>query len=283
MIEIPVHSGKTMLAGVVGWPVSHSLSPRLHGYWLNQNGIDGAYIPLAIHPDHFSTAIKGLAAANFKGVNVTVPHKEAAAALCDTLDEAATKMGAANTLVFSADGTIHGSNTDGLGFMENIRASAPDWQPSKPALIIGAGGAARAIGFALQRAGCGDIRITNRTNSRASEVSQSIGPPSQAISWEHRNEAAAGCGIVINTTTQGMIGHNPLDLDVSGIETTTLVTDIVYNPLMTPLLAAAKERGCLTVDGLGMLLHQAKPGFQAWFGQDPVVDEGLRSFVLAGL
>ena len=283
MPNVSVHSGKTVLAGVIGWPITHSLSPRLHGYWLNQNGIDGAYLPLAVHPDEFDVAIRGLIAAGFKGVNVTVPHKQSAAAISDTLDAAAKRMDAVNTLIFQADGSIKGSNTDGLGFVENMKQGEPGWNPKNPALVFGAGGAARGICFALLQAGCTDIRLVNRTHARAVDLADSVHAPIHVIEWENRQQAFQGVGTLINTTTQGMVGHDPLDVDLTGIETTTVVTDIVYNPLDTPLLTQARLLGCPIVDGIGMLLHQARPGFAAWFGVEPVVDQRLRDFVLAGL
>lgn len=283
--ESPVLSGTSLLAGVAGWPVAHSLSPRLHGYWLNCHGINGAYVPLAVKPEGFEAAIRGLAAAGFRGLNVTVPHKEAAFALSDVRDAAAKRMGAVNTLVFAESGAIHGSNTDGLGFMENVRQGAPGWQTEKPAVLFGAGGAARGVAFALIDAGCRDIRIVNRTRERAESLAKDAASHGVTVSAYDSNASASaleGTGLIVNTTTLGMSGHPPLELDLSSAPLDAVVTDIVYAPLDTPLLVQARARGHITVDGLGMLLHQARPGFAAWFGVEPEVDDALRAFVLAG-
>ena len=283
--KTPVLSGRSLLAGVAGWPVEHSLSPRLHGFWLNRHGIDGAYVPLAIAPDGFEAAIRGLAAAGFRGLNVTVPHKEAAFAICDVRDSAAERMGAVNTLIFNDGGTIHGSNTDGIGFIENLRAGAPDWRADRPVLVFGAGGAARGVCFALIDAGCRDIRVVNRTIGRANDLAAAAtgdGAQLSAVSTQDAAAAMDGVGLVVNTTTLGMAGHPPLEIDLAAAPGDAVVTDIVYAPLETPLLAQARATGRTAVDGLGMLLHQARPGFSAWFGVEPAVDDAVRAFVLAG-
>lgn len=275
-------TGKAKLAGVIGWPVSHSKSPRLHGFWLDKYGIDGAYLPLPVEPDAFETAVLGLKASGFRGCNVTIPHKEAALLLADHKTARAEKIGASNTLVFKEDGTILADNTDGYGFMENLFQYAPDWQAETgPAVVLGAGGAARGVVVGLLEAGVPEIRLTNRTRARAEQLADSLEGAITVVDWPARHQALAGAHLLVNTTTLGMQGQAPLEIDLDDLAPTALVSDIVYAPLVTPLLADAKKRGCQTVDGIGMLLHQARPGFKAWFGSDPDVDQALRDFVLA--
>ena len=271
-------TGNAALAGVMGWPISHSRSPRLHGYWLEQYGIDGAYVPLAVAPDQFGDALKGLQAAGFRGVNVTVPHKEAAFRACDTIDLDAKRIGAVNTILFGDDGSVQGSNTDAFGFIENIRQTA-DW-PGGVAVVLGAGGAARAICVALIDAGATEIRLINRTKSRAEDLSDEFGNIIRVYDWENRSDAQIDAGLFVNSTSLGMTGQPPLDIDLDHLPASAIVNDIVYAPLETPLLAAARKRGNIIVDGLGMLLHQARPGFEAWFGTAPAVTDALRNFVL---
>ena len=275
-------SGAARLAGVIGWPVEHSLSPRLHGHWLERYAIDGAYVPLAVPPERFESALRALPALGFRGANVTLPHKEAALAACDQVDDGARRIGAVNTVVVE-NGRLHGSNSDGFGFMENLRAGAPGWRPEAgPAVVLGAGGAARAVVAALLDAGVPELRLINRTRSRAEGLAADLGGGIACWSWDRRAEALADAGLLANTTTLGMAGQPPLELPLDGLAEGCLVTDIVYKPLETPLLAAARAKGNRTVDGLGMLLHQARPGFEAWFGRRPEVDAALRAFVLAG-
>ncbi|EWY40578.1 shikimate 5-dehydrogenase [Skermanella stibiiresistens SB22] len=277
-------TAKAAVAGVMGWPVGHSRSPRLHGWWLDHHGIDGAYIPLAVPPDRITEAIRALPALGLRGANVTVPHKEAALRACDHVDPVARRVGAVNTLVVGADGSIEGRNTDGFGFMANLTADRPDWRAaSGPAVVLGAGGAARAILVALADAGAPEIRLLNRTASRAEGLAAELGGPIKVIPWEDRAAALAEAALVVNTTTQGMGGQPALDLALDRLPPSALVTDIVYTPLHTPLLTAAAERGNPVVDGLGMLLHQARPGFEAWFGRMPEVTPELRRFVLESL
>ena len=271
-------TGNAALAGVMGWPISHSRSPRLHGYWLEQYGIDGAYVPLAVAPDRFGDALKGLQAAGFRGVNVTVPHKEAAFRACDTIDPDAKRIGAINTILFGDDGSVQGSNTDAFGFIENIRQTA-DW-PGGVAVVLGAGGAARAICVALIDAGATEIRLINRTKSRAEDLSNEFGNIIRVYDWENRSDAQIDASLLVNSTSLGMTGQPPLDIDLDHLPASAIVNDIVYAPLETPLLAAARKRGNIIVDGLGMLLHQARPGFEAWFGTAPAVTDALRNFVL---
>jgi shikimate dehydrogenase len=277
----PTLSGRSRIAGVMGWPVAHSRSPRLHGYWLRKHGIDGAYIPLPVRPEQFATALQALPMLGFAGVNVTVPHKEAALDAVDRCDPTARRIGAINTIVVAADGTLDGRNSDGFGFLENLRAGAPGWSPrTGPAVILGAGGAARAVAVALQDGGASEIRIVNRTVERAERLCQDIGGPLRVYGWPERTSALSDAMLLVNTTTLGMSGQPALELALEQLPTTAVVNDIVYSPLETPLLAAAKAHGNPVVDGLGMLLHQARPGFAAWFGVEPAVTPELRRFVL---
>ena len=274
-------SGRAALAGVMGWPVGHSLSPRLHGFWLDRHGIDGAYLPLAVAPEHFESSLRGLADMGFRGVNLTLPHKQAALALCDEVAPLAARIGAVNTVVLE-NGRFKGDNTDAFGFLENLRQGAPAWGPADgPALILGAGGAARAIAVALLDAGVPELRLANRTATRAEALAADLGGAAAAVPWEARGAAFDGLALLANTTSLGMAGQPPLDLDLDALPVGALVTDIVYAPLETDLLARARARGNPAVDGLGMLLHQARPGFEAWFGVAPEVTTELRAFVLA--
>ncbi len=272
-------TGKARLAGITGWPVGHSRSPRLHGFWLDRYGIDGAYVPLPIEPADFPAAIRGLMLAGFAGVNVTIPHKVAAFAVCDTVDESARRAGAVNTLTFT-NGRIAGSNTDGWGFLENLRAHGAD-PDAGPALILGAGGSARAIAAVLLERG---VRVTlaNRTRAHGERLARDL-PGLTIAGWDQRNDALPDHALLVNTTSLGMAGHPPLDIDLDRAARGLTVADIVYVPLETPLLAAARARGLSCAEGLGMLLHQAVPGFRAWFGTDPTVDDALRRFVAADL
>ena len=275
-------NAKGRLAGVIGWPVGHSRSPQLHGHWLARYGIDGAYVPLAVAPDRVEAALRGLAALGFRGCNVTVPHKEAALALVDDPDPVARRIGAVNTIIVGADGRLSGTNTDAFGFLANLQAGIPaGWSAAAgPAVVIGAGGAARAIIVALADAGAPEIRLVNRTRARAEGLAAELGGPVTVVDWTGRAAALDGAALLVNTSTQGMVGHDPLDLALDALPVSALVNDIVYVPLETPLLAAARARGNPVVDGVGMLLHQARPGFEAWFGVAPMVDAALRAAVL---
>jgi shikimate dehydrogenase len=276
-------TGKARVAGVMGWPVGHSRSPRLHGHWLAEHGIDGAYVPFAVPPDRLEAAVRGLAALGLRGCNVTVPHKEAVIAHLDRIDATARATGAVNTIKVEADGTLSGTNTDVFGFMENLRDGAPDWTGAgSTAVVIGAGGAARAVAWALCEAGVTQVRVVNRSLDRAERLAADIGGAVRAVAWQDRADALDGADLLVNTTTQGMQGQPPLDLRLDALPRTAVVNDIVYVPLQTPLLAEAAGRGNRVVDGLGMLLHQARPGFAAWFGIEPSVSPALRAAVLAG-
>ena len=277
-------SGAARVAGVIGDPIAHSRSPILHGHWLNRYGIDGAYVPMAVAPEYLADAIAGLAALGFRGINVTVPHKEAALALVDEPDALAQRIGAVNTITIDETGRSRGTNTDVFGFLENMRAGVDGWSARQgPAAIIGAGGAARAIAFALADAGCPAIRLVNRSQARAEALAGVLGPTASIVAWADRAESLDGAALIVNATTLGMAGQPPLDLPLDAAPDDAVVTDIVYTPLQTPLLRTAQQRGLKTVDGLGMLLHQARPGFAAWFGVEPTVDDTLRAAVLATL
>lgn len=275
-------TGKARVAGIVGWPITHSRSPQLHGFWLNHHGIDGIYVPLGVPPERIDIAFKGLAAAGFRGLNVTLPHKLTAYEACDKIDDTAKRIGAVNTIVFGDDGAIHGGNTDAFGFIENVRQNS-DWASGGTAVVLGAGGSARAVCVALSDAGVTEIRLINRTRERAETLAESLGGPVTAGNWADRNDALDGAGLLVNTTSLGMTGQPPLEIDLAALPGNAVVNDIVYAPLETELLAAARARGNQTVDGIGMLLHQARPGFKAWFGQDPEVTPELREFVLGSV
>lgn len=270
-------TGAARLAGVAGWPISHSRSPRIHNSWLNRYGIDGAYVPLPIRPEDFRTAIPALAKAGFAGMNVTIPHKEAAFMVCDQVDDSARRAGAVNTLIFTPQG-IQGRNTDGYGFLANLAHHGVS-PTAGPVLILGAGGAARGIGAALQEAGA-EITFTNRTPERAVALA-SVLPPAKILAWEQREAALADYALLINTTSLGMVHQPPLALRLDKAAPTMAVADIIFAPLETALLADAKAHGLKPVEGLGMLLYQAVPGFAAWFGVTPEVDEALYRIVAA--
>jgi shikimate dehydrogenase len=272
-------SGHARVAGIAGWPVTYSRSPRLHGFWLQRHGIDGAYVPLPIRPGELAIAMRGLLAAGLAGANVTIPHKIAAFDICDTIDHSARRAGAVNTLVFN-DGKISGSNTDGYGFMANLRAHGVS-PTDGPVLLVGAGGSGRAVAAALLDEGA-RVTVVNRTPARAEALARDL-PGLQILAWRARAAALVDHAMVVNTTPLGMIGHEPLDLDLSRAPGSLVVADNVYVPLETPLLAAAHARALRCVDGLGMLLHQAVPGFRAWFSVEPQVDAELRQFIAADL
>jgi shikimate dehydrogenase len=281
-------TGKTLIAGVFGWPVTHSRSPRLHGYWLRQYGIDGAYIPFSTPPAQFEAALRALPALGFRGANVTLPHKEKALASVDQATERARRIGAVNTVMVQEDGSLLGDNTDGFGFLEHLQASARNWQAGDgPAVVLGAGGASRAIVVALLDAGVPEIRLLNRTRHRAEELAEALNTPTDrritVHDWENRSEVLAGAALLVNTTQLGLAGQPPLDIDLARLPVSAVVDDIVYVPMETPLLAAARQRGNGVIDGLGMLLHQARPGFAAWFKVEPDVTPALRDFVLADI
>lgn len=269
------------LAGVIGHPVAHSRSPALHGFWLKRYGIKGHYIPMDISQGDLPEALKMLPKLGFVGINVTIPHKEAVLALADIVTDRAALIGAANTLIFRKDGKIHADNTDGAGFIANLRQNAPHWVPSVgPAAVLGAGGAARAVVAALIEVGVPEIRIANRTRVRADAFRADFGAKVTVWDWTQAGRMLEGAATVVNTTALGMTGKPDLGISLEAVERGTLATDIVYTPLKTQFLIEAEEAGATIVDGLGMLLHQAAPGFERWFGQRPEVDEATRKAVL---
>jgi shikimate dehydrogenase len=271
------------LAGVIGWPIAQSRSPRLHGHWLRRYGIVGHYVPLGPASDaDFAATLDVLPRIGFRGVNVTLPYKEHALRLAATVTDRAGRIGAANTLTFQPEGGYVADNTDGYGFLQNLRQGAPDWRAAHgPAVVLGAGGAARAVLDALLTDGAPAIRLANRGRDRAEALAAHFGPRVEVVDWAEAEAALDGAATIVNTTSLGMVGQPPLSLRLDAAPVTALVNDIVYRPLETPLLAAARARGMPAVDGLGMLLHQAAPGFEAWFGRAPEVDADLRAAVLA--
>lgn len=273
----------TIKSCVIGWPIEHSRSPLIHGHWLDQHGIDGSYTRQGVAPDDFDEFIRAMPDHGFAGGNVTVPHKEAALKCAEVADEAARQIGAANTLWFE-DGKLHASNTDAYGFLANLDEGAPGWDASKPvAMVLGAGGASRAILHALLSRDLSEIRLLNRTLSRAKELAAHFGGRIRVMDWETRNTQLAGCGVLVNTTTLGMTGAPALQIDLSGLGEEAVVTDLVYAPLQTELLKRAGYKGLRCVDGLGMLLHQAVPGFEKWFGVRPKVTSELRARIAADI
>ena len=269
-------------AGVIGNPISHSLSPKLHSYWLDRYGISGEYTAMQVTEDALETTLRDLPKQGFIGANVTLPHKVSVLQFADKITDRATLIGAANTLIFKEDGRIFADNTDGYGFMANLLQGAPDWDPKAgPAAIFGAGGASRAIIVALADAGVPEIVISNRTRPKAEALRADFGARVRVVDWVQADQMLEGANTVINTTSLGMTGAQEFKVSLEALPVTAVVTDIVYNPLRTPFLKAAEEKGCVTVDGLGMLLHQGVPGFERWFGQRPEVDEATRRAVLA--
>lgn len=277
-------TGAARLAGVMGWPVAHSRSPALHGFWLEEHRIDGAYVPLPVRPENLRRALQALPLLGFAGCNLTIPHKETALDLMDELDPSARRAGAVNTVVADRNGRLAGSNTDGFGFCEALKAGAAGWSAARgPAVVIGAGGAARAVVAALIDAGAPEIRLVNRTPARAMALAKELRGPVHGVPWDDRAAALEGAALLVNATSLGMEGQPSLELPLDRLPAGAVVNDIVYAPLETPLLAAARARGNATVDGLDMLLHQARPGFAAWFGVMPEVTPGLRQAVLRTL
>lgn len=270
------------LAGVIGDPIAHSRSPQLHGHWLERYRLPGQYVPLHVQAGTLKQTIELLPKLGFVGLNVTIPHKEAVIDLADIVTDRAALMGAANTLIFRKDGKVHADNTDGYGFLENIKSGAPNWQPDAgPAAVFGAGGASRAVLAALLEAGVAQIFLTNRTRQRAEYLQREFGSKVVVVDWVKAGNILEDASIVVNTTSLGMAGQSELRVPLDGLNSDAVVTDLVYTPLETKLLRDAKEIGCTTVDGLGMLLHQAAPAFERWFGRRPEVDDELRAAVLA--
>ena len=269
------------LAGVIGHPIAHSRSPHLHRHWLRQNGLPGYYIPMDIGPGDLAEVIRMLPRMGFVGVNITVPHKETVMNIADLITDRATLIGAANTLIFRKDGKIHADNTDGYGFIENLRTGAPDWSPGNgPAAVLGAGGAARAVIASLNDAGVPEILLANRTRVRADKLREDFGKRVRVVDWVQAGNMLEEAALVVNTTSLGMTGKPEMRVPLDGLRKGMVVTDLVYNPLETRLLHAAREAGCTVVDGVGMLIYQAIPAFERWFGHRPKVDEAVRRAVL---
>lgn len=270
-------------ACVIGWPIRHSRSPLIHGYWLKRYGVNGSYDKRAVAPEELADFLGHLAEHGLAGCNVTLPHKEQAFRLADVADDAARAVEAANTLWLEA-GQLHASNTDTYGFMTHLAASAPRWNAARlPVVLLGAGGAARAILHGLLQGGAREVRLVNRTRARAEQLATHYGSEVAVIDWAERERTLTDCGLLVNTTQLGMEGSPELELSLSRLATDAVVADIVYAPLETRLLAAARARGSIAVDGLGMLLHQAVPGFERWFGVRPEVTPELREIIVADL
>jgi shikimate dehydrogenase len=274
-------SERPPLAGVIGWPIAHSLSPKVHGHWLRRYGLTGYYVPIGLVPEAFEAGFLALPGLGFRGVNVTIPHKEAALALATVRSARAEAIGAANTIVFGPDGAIHADNTDGYGFIANLRQHAPAWVAAAgPALVLGAGGSSRAVISALLAEGAPEVRLANRNRGRADGLGEHFGSGVTVIDWTEAADAAADAATIVNTTPVGLTeGGMPVDL--SAARPGTLVADVVYGAEPTAFIADARRLGLPAVEGLGMLLHQAVPGFEAWFGRRPEVDADLRTAVLA--
>ena len=272
------------LAGVMGWPVMHSRSPLMHNHWFEQQGLRGSYVPLAIAPGGLEPALRALAPLGFSGCNLTIPHKQDAMAIVDEVDAVARAIGAISCVVVRPDGTLFGTNNDWLGFMANLRSAYPDWQPEAgPVTVIGAGGGARAVCYGLAQAGVSEIRLVNRTRARAEAVAAQLSAPITVIDWQDRAQALAGVSLVVNTTSQGMVGMAPLDLALDHLPPSAIVADIIYTQLQSPLLEQAAARGHQTLNGLGMLLYQGVPAWKLWFGVEPQVTETLRELMVQSL
>ena len=276
------HPDRFLLAGVMGWPVMHSRSPKLHNYWFERYGLAGTYVPLAIKPEGLEKALRALPALGFAGCNLTIPHKEQALRIVDHADARARRIGAISCVTVNADGSLTGTNNDWYGFVENLREAFPGWRADAgPAVVMGAGGASRAVVDALIHEGAKEIRLINRTRARAESLAAALGGPVTVLGWDERHRALEGAALLVNTTSQGMVGNPPLDLSLDALSRTADVCDIIYIPGETPLLKAARERGARTVNGLGMLLHQGRPAWRSWFDREVEVTAELRALIEA--
>jgi shikimate dehydrogenase len=274
------HPDRFLLAGVMGWPVMHSRSPLLHNYWFKQHGLAGTYVPLAIRPEGLASGLRALHPLGFSGCNLTIPHKQQAMKVVDEVDELAKAIGAISCVVVGPDGSLAGTNNDCYGFIHNLRQSQPGWRADAgPVAVIGAGGGSRAVCYGLAQEGAREIRLVNRSFARAKGIADAFGDPIRALPWEQRHAALEGAAMVVNTTSCGMVGQPALDLNLDELPKTALAADIIYIPLETPFLAAARSRGNPTVNGLGMLLHQGRPAWKAWFGIEPEVTAELKAMV----
>jgi shikimate dehydrogenase len=272
------------LVGVMGWPVMHSRSPLMHNHWFADTGLRGRYVYLPLPPERLPAALRALPALNFAGCNLTIPHKQQALQIVDEVDEVALKIGAISCVVVREDGSLWGTNNDWRGFLGNIRQAVPDWAPiAGPATVLGSGGGARAVVHALVSAGAPEVRVVNRTGERAERLAADLGGPIRVVPWPERHDALAGAATVVNTTSLGMTGQPALDIRLDALDPDAVVADIVYAPLETPLLTAARARGNRTVGGLGMLLHQGPPAWKLWFGIEPEVTPELRAKMEASL
>jgi shikimate dehydrogenase len=272
------------LAGVMGWPVSHSRSPLMHNHWLRHYGISGVYVPLPVLPERLPEALRGLAALGFAGCNLTIPHKVAAMAYMDDIDPLAQRMGAINTVVVGSDGRLSGFNNDGYGFLQSLLDAQPGFRADAgPIAVLGAGGAARAVVLSLAEQGARDIRLLNRTQETAQRLADELGGPIRVLPWEARESALEGAALLVNTTSLGMQGQPELTLRLDALPKTALVCDVIYVPLETALLRQARLRGHVTVNGLGMLMNQARPAFKSWFGVLPEITPELKQAMLASL
>ena len=278
------NTDRLFLAGVVGWPVSHSRSPLMHNYWMKQNNCIGLYLPLAVKPCGLSTALSALKPLGFAGCNVTIPHKQMALEIVDKVDEIASTVGAISCITLQKDGSLLGTNNDWYGFMANLKQEHPDWQADAgPAVVIGAGGASRAVCYGLMHDGVKEIRLVNRTYSSAKTLASQFGKTIKPLPWKMRHQALEDVTIVVNTTNQGMVGEPPLDLSLDYLPSTAIAADIVYVPLETPFLTAARHRGNHTLNGIGMLLHQGIPAWKQWFNIEPIVTSELRKIMESSL
>jgi len=273
-------SSRFLLAGVMGWPVMHSRSPLMHNHWFRQHGLAGTYVPLAIEPQGLAAALKALRPLGFAGCNLTIPHKQQAMTIVDEVDTVAKRIGAISCVVVRPDGSLAGTNNDWFGFVHNLKQEQPGWRADAgPVVVLGAGGGSRAVCYGLMQEGAKEIRLVNRTFVRAKGIAGEFGGPIQALPWEQRHDALEGAALVVNATSQGMVGQPALNLRLDKLSKTALAADIIYIPLETPFLAAARQRGNRTANGLGMLLHQGRPAWQMWFGIEPVVTAELRSMM----
>ena len=271
------HPNQFLLAGVMGWPVMHSRSPMMHNYWFRQHELAGTYVPLAIQPEGLAAALRALNPLGFAGVNLTIPHKRQALAVVDEVDAVAKCIGAISCVVVRPDGSLTGTNNDWFGFIHNLKQEQPGWRADAgPVVVLGAGGGSRAVCYGLMQEGAQEIRLVNRTFARAKGLADEFGGPLKALPWDERHDALEGAALVVNATSQGMVGQPALDLRLDRLSKTALAADIIYIPLETPFLAAAQQRGNRTANGLGMLLHQGRPAWKMWFGIEPVVTAELR-------
>ena len=269
-----------LMAGVMGWPVMHSRSPLMHNYWIAQQGLAGTYVPLAIRPGTLEAALRALHPLGFAGCNLTIPHKQDAMAIVDEVDEVARKIGAISCVAVREDGSLFGTNNDWLGFLGNLKEAQPDWRAGAgPVTVIGAGGGGRAVCYALLHEGVPEVRLINRTRERAEAVAAAFGGPIRVLPWEERHAALDGATMAVNVTSQGMDGQPALDIRLAALPASALAADIIYTPLETPFLAAARTRGNATLNGLGMLLHQGPPAWKRWFGLEPAVTADLRALM----